>query len=250
MTSTSIPRQCNEQPNNIATYYPRATANYHITMCPISQVLSAIITSHRRHFPDDVVNDPITLLPITQLLPPINPSYCILFPRCCRQLLHHIDIISQMMQVIIRSHRHILPMCCRQLPDDINIIYPCDTANNHTTSHRHHFPDDVINSPITSPPITHVLPPIIISHCVLFPSCCHQLLHHIDIISYMMQSMTPAHCHLLPMCCRQLPHTTFRLISQVLPPITTSHRHHFLHDVVNNPITSPPITQVLSQITR
>jgi hypothetical protein len=29
-----------------------------------------------------------------------------------------------------------------------------------TTSHRHHFPDDVINNRITSPPITQVLSPI------------------------------------------------------------------------------------------
>jgi hypothetical protein len=51
------------------------------------------------------------------------------------------------------------------------------------------------------------------------------------------------------MCCRQLPHSTLRPISQVLPPITTSHRHHFPDDVVNNHITSPPITQVLLPIT-
>jgi hypothetical protein len=55
-------------------------------------------------------------------------------------------------------------MCCRQLPHHINIIYPCEVAKNHTTSHRHHFPYDVINSPITSPPITYVLPPITTSH--------------------------------------------------------------------------------------
>jgi hypothetical protein len=42
---------------------------------------------------------------------------------------------------------------------------------------------------------------------------------------------------------------TLRLISQVLPAITTSDRHHFPDDVVNNPTTSPPITHVLSPIT-
>jgi hypothetical protein len=67
------------------------------------------------------------------------------------------------------------------------------------------------------------------------------------------------------MCCRQLPHTTLRPISQVLPPITTSYRHHFPDGVVNNPphhiatyypgavtnyhITLRPITQVLPPIT-
>ena len=137
---------------------------------------------------------------------------------CCLQLPHYIALFLR---------------CYRQLPHHISIIYPCAVANNH----------------ITSPHIIHVLLPINTSHCVLFPSCYHQLLHHIDIISYIMQSITPSHCHLLPMCCRQLPHTTLRPISQVLPPITISHRNHFPDDVVNNPITSPPTTQNMSPIT-
>jgi hypothetical protein len=123
--------------------------------------------------------------PNTQLLPPITTSQR-----------HHFanDVVNS------APHRHLLPMCClqlphyiasflrcyRQLPHHISIIYPCAVANSH----------------ITSAHITHVLLPINTSHCVLFPSCCHQLLHHIDIISYIMQSITPSHCHLLPMCCR------------------------------------------------
>jgi hypothetical protein len=67
-----------------------------------------------------------------------------------------------------------------------------------TTSHRHHFlddvvknpitsfPDDVVKNPITSPPIAQVLPPITTSHQHHLPRCCRQLPHHTDIISQMM----------------------------------------------------------------
>jgi hypothetical protein len=44
-------------------------------------------------------------------------------------------------------------------------------------------PDDVVNNPIISPPITQALPPITIV-------------------------ITPSQRHLLPRCCRQIPHHT------------------------------------------
>jgi hypothetical protein len=141
--------------HHIVSYFPAAVANYHIRLRPISKVMSPITTSHRHHFPDDVLNNPITSPPIPQVMLPITTSHCVLLPRCCRQLTHHIDI-----------------------------IYPGADANYHIT--RHHFPDDVVNIPTTSPLLTYVLPPITTSHCVLFPRCGRQLPHHIDIISQMM----------------------------------------------------------------
>ena len=122
-------------------------------------------------------------------------------------------------------------MCFRQLPHHIASYYPGAVANYYitstsftqmlpsiTTSQRHHFPDDVVNNPIISPPITR---------------CCRHLPGDINII----YAGTTASYHITS--------TSFTL---VLPPITISHRHHFPDDVVTNPITSPTITQVLSPI--
>jgi hypothetical protein len=56
----------------MASYYPGAIANYHITYTSFTQMLLPITTSHRHHFPDDVVNNPITLPPITQVMSPLT----------------------------------------------------------------------------------------------------------------------------------------------------------------------------------
>jgi hypothetical protein len=118
-------------------------------------------------------------------------------------------------------------MCCRQLPHHINIIYPCEVAKNYTTSHRHHFPDDVINSPITSPPITYVLPPITTSHrhhflddvvknpITSFPDDVVKNPITSPPIAQVLPPITTSHQHHLPRCCRQLPHHT-DIISQMM----------------------------------
>jgi hypothetical protein len=139
---------------------PRCCANKHITPISFTQVLPPITTLHRYHFPDDVVNNPIISPPITQVLPSttsvITPSHTPYYPGAV-------------------ANYHITLRPITQL-----LLLPIDTL------HRHHCPNDVVNSPTTSPPITHILPPIATSDCVLYLRCYRQLPHHIDIISQMM----------------------------------------------------------------
>jgi hypothetical protein len=167
---------CGQLTHHIRSYAPCAAANYHNTLGPISQVLPRTTTSDRHHFPDDVVNNPITSPPITHVLP------------------------------ITTSHQHHLPMSCGNWRQHLGNRMQCDVVIGDstwvlggdvmwllTTSSGKWCRCDVVIGGSTWEigrnvlwAITHVLPPITISHCVLFPRRCHQLLHHIDIISYMM----------------------------------------------------------------
>ena len=126
-------------------------ANYHITLRPISQVLSPFTTSYRHHFLHYVVNSSITMPHITHVLSPITE--------------HH--IVSYFPAAVANYHIRLHPIS--------------KVMSRITTSHRHHFPDDVLNNPITSPPIPQVMLPITTSHCVLLPRCCRHLSHHINI---------------------------------------------------------------------